>query len=179
MHACLRSTLLAHWLGRNKLLGSRNLSSALVEAGDKTTVTTWVTAYDETVGPSGCWPSGCTAELTRDSNLSPNSRWSCEHGLENAPCEIWYIFEVPQDIVTLKMAFYLGDRRTRSFSVTTFNNDDDSHVTYEFTSSGDRLGYDTFELNSDETYKLQVTPSDPNYYDWFSVTEVKFDVRML
>lgn len=72
----------------------------------------------------------------------------------------------------LQIAFYKGDERTRSFSVTTYNQDDQSQITYDFTSSGTTLGYESFTLNSDETYRLYITPAEPNYDDWLSITEV-------
>lgn len=73
----------------------------------------------------------------------------------------------------MQMAFYKGDERTRSFTVTTFNNrESQSEITYHFTSSGETLGYEKFELDSDETYELYITPDDPNEEDWIGITEV-------
>lgn len=86
---------------------------------------------------------------------------NCHHEL---PCI--FIRKYPQ------VAFYKGDERTRSFSVTTVNQNDQSTVTYEFTSSGTTTDYESFELNSDSTYRLYVTPTGDNYYDWLSITEV-------
>lgn len=145
-----------------------------VEAGEVTTVITWANAYDEKLlSTGGCDPYGCTAELTRDSDLSPSSRWSCKYAVDNAPCVIWYEFGDALHVEQIEMGFYKGDERTRAFSVTTFNANDDTEVTYDFTSSGETLGYDVFVLNASEAVsKLYVTPTDPNYYDWLSITEV-------
>lgn len=145
----------------------------LTDVAERTTVTTWANMYDEkTLTSGGCDPAGCTPELTRDSDLDPSSRWSCKYGVGNTPCQLWFEFEEPQDIVEFEMAFYKGNERTRAFTVTTFNADDDTEITDEFTSSGGTLDYDIFFLGSDQTYKLVITPDDPNYYDWLSITEV-------
>lgn len=59
--------------------------------------------------------------------------------------------------------------------MTTLNNtdrDDEKNITYDFTSSGHTLGFETFRLNSDETYELYITPKDPKSEVWLSITEV-------
>lgn len=147
--------------------------AGLVDARERTTVIASANVFDEkTVVDGGCDPSGCTADLTRDLNLNGTSRWSCKFDLESTPCQLWYSFEDPQDIVRLEIAFYKGDERTRAFSVTTFNDFGSSSFNYEFVSSGGTLDYELFEINSSGVLEMFITPLDPNFNDWLSIVEV-------
>lgn len=80
-------------------------------------------------------------------------------------------FDRAQDIVTLRLAFYKGDERTRRFKVKTFDSNGQKKK-YKFTSSGSTLGFEDFQLDSDETVKIMITPINPNKDDWISITEV-------
>lgn len=145
----------------------------LVDASERTDIDTSANAYDARVSTiGGCDPGGCAPEFSRDSVIAPESRWSCKYDLEGKPCNLWFRFKEPQDIVELQVAFYKGNERKRAFSVVTFNNSDESGVIYQFTSHGDSLGFENFAINTDETYELYITPAEPNYDDWLSITEV-------
>lgn len=132
---------------------------------------TWVSAYDK----KKCGGRDCTAELTRDSDLSPSSRWSCKYSLTHAPCEIRYGFKEAQDVAKLAIAFYKGDKRKRSFSVMTLSVEGDRSFT--FTSSGDTLGYQEFELDSTGVIELLIMPTDSKR--WFGITEVNGYATMI
>lgn len=146
-----------------------------MDVGTKTAVSTWAWAYDtRTVDAGGCDPSGCTPELTRDSDLAPSSRWSCQYSIESKPCRLFYSFEDDPNIVTLNLAFYKGDERTRQFFVKTYSSDRSvENQMLTFTSSGATLGFESFEINSNQTSYMYVAPSGDNYYDWISITEVR------
>lgn len=153
-----------------------SLATALVDANTKTAISTWAWAHDEkTLDAGGCDPDGCTSELTLDSDTHPSSRWSCKYDLANKPCRLFYSFDSPQDIVTLDLAFFKGDERTRTFFVKTYNAHRDYPGTSAvFTSSGSTLGYESFELNTNQTWYMYLAPSTAgdNDKDWISITEV-------
>lgn len=101
-----------------------NSGCALVEAGTKTTITASANAYDVRPGAaysnSGCMEDGCTPGLTRDGETDDTeSRWSCIPSIvaNGELCEIDFMFENPQDIVEVKVAFWKGDERTRTLEV--------------------------------------------------------------
>lgn len=97
---------------------------ALVEAGTKTTVTASANAYDPrpgaAYGNNGCMEDGCKPALTRDGETDDTeSRWSCAPSMVAGGkfCEIEFMFESPQDIVEVQVAFWKGDERTRTLEV--------------------------------------------------------------
>lgn len=144
-----------------------------MEVGTKTNVTTTASAFDpKTLPAGGCDPVGCTAELSRDSDIDPSSRWSCQYGLAGAPCEIWYTWEEAQYIIEMRLAFYKGDERTRAFTVKIFDGDDIELNSYDYTSSGGTLEHELFAVDGPDVSKVMITPAEPNVFDWFSVTEV-------
>ncbi|CAN0466604.1 unnamed protein product, partial [Laminaria digitata] len=117
---------------------------------------------------------GCVPDNTRDNDIWANSRWSCQGDIldssdEDDGCCITYSFEVPQDIVTLQIAFHRGDESTRTLDV--FDNGS-HHRT--ITSSGSTLGYQDFNLYTDETKDIKICVWDPawNTDVWLSITEV-------
>ncbi|CBJ33863.1 hypothetical protein Esi_0657_0002 [Ectocarpus siliculosus] len=62
----------------------------VVEAGELGTVTATADLYDDRLGDTvGCDPDGCTAALTRDGDMSEDSRWSCAPELGGL-CSISY-----------------------------------------------------------------------------------------
>lgn len=69
------------------------------------------------------------------------------------------------------MAFFKGDERTRSFRAITTDSGGDKNI-YSFTTSGETDGFESFELNTDETVQLVIKADDPNKYDWLSIFEV-------
>ena len=71
----------------------------------------------------------------------------------------------------MRIAFHRGDENTRSLDV--FDNGD-QHST--ITSSGSTLGYQNFELNTDETEDIKLCLDNPNENTnvWLSITEVRW-----
>lgn len=80
--------------------------------------------------------------------------------------------ESPQDIVEIRIAFYKGEERTRSFLVKMWA-DDGRKETKTFTSSGETKGFEAFQLDTDDTVKLQIAPASPNSLDWLTIYEVR------
>lgn len=123
----------------------------------------------------GCPPSGCFPGNTRDGSTDPLSRWSCER-VSGRSCEICFSLEgEPQDIVRLEIAFYKGDIRQRLFDVTTLDTSGKTCTYPRFLSTGTTLGFESWDLNSDETVKvcLQYAPNPAlSTNTWFSITEV-------
>lgn len=99
----------------------------IVEVGMKTGVSVVATAHDAraslTSDEGGCGEygyGGCEPMLTRDGITSEiESRWSCATKIveDEGPCEIEFIFDEPQDIVDIEVAFWMGDERTRTLEV--------------------------------------------------------------
>lgn len=149
-------------------------TSSLVDAGERTTVTVETSAFDERTSEFGCSPHGCTAENTRDNNLDVSSRWSCKGDLVGGEggCCIEYVFEEPQDIVSLGIAFYKGTERPRTLNV--YNN---GNLYDQVVSSGSSDGLQEFALGSDDTADLMLCLdlSDYNGGDWLSITEVRLE----
>lgn len=85
------------------------------------------TAHDTRAGRSsedvGCGvegEGGCEPVLAHDGDSSEiESRWSCATKIVEggAPCEIEFLFDEPQDIVDIEVAFWKGDQRTRTLEV--------------------------------------------------------------
>lgn len=143
--------------------------AGLVDAATRTTVTVSASAYDE----EGCGSSGCSADLTRDSDSEEDdSRWSCHYDLEDSNCKLWYRFEDPQYLDSVELAFYKGDQRTRSFLVKTFNSDN-TRMTVRFTSSGVTDGFESFEVGRDDVAKMYIQPIAPDRDEWISIKEVR------
>lgn len=149
--------------------------SALVDAGERTTVTVEATGLDARTSGSGCSPSGCIPENTRDNNLEANSRWSCSGRLVdgNEDCCIEYSFDEPQDIVNLNIAFTRGTERTRLLNVF-----DNGNFLSQIESSGLTDDFEEFVLNSDETAELTLCLDDSRPdSEFLSITEVQFMVE--
>ena len=150
--------------------------SDLVDARERTSVGVDATGYDKRTSGSGCSPDGCVPYNTRDDDLSANSRWSCQGGIldssdDDKGCCITYSFEEPQDIVRMQIAFHKGDERVRTLDV--FDNGD-YHSTIG--SSGSTLGYQSFDLSTDETEDIELCLEDPEMSTdvWLSITEVRW-----
>ncbi len=98
-----------------------------VEVGTKTGVSVAATAHDERPGRSndevGCGETGeggCEPYLAHDGDSGEiESRWSCATKIveDGAPCEIEFLFDEPQDIVDIRVAFWKGDQRSRTLEV--------------------------------------------------------------
>lgn len=75
----------------------------------------------------------------------------------------------------MKLSFYKGDERTRSFKVKLDNNGVDD-MEYEFTST-QTLDYENYLLNSDETKELCLESTGLKNSEWFNPNEIKFYVN--
>ena len=88
------------------------------DASVKTTVSVSANAYDtRSSNNNGCGNTGCLPELTRDSSIIPESRWSCSKNLGNGNCYMEFAFDSPQDVISMNIAFHKGDERTRKIKV--------------------------------------------------------------
>ena len=88
------------------------------DASVKTTVSVTANAYDtRSSSNNGCGTTGCLPELTRDSSIVPESRWSCSKSLGNGNCYLEFSFDSPQDVISMNIAFHKGDERTRKIKV--------------------------------------------------------------
>ena len=98
--------------------------SGYVLASTKTTIVASTNGYDTRPGAAsgdvGCGMNGCLPALAQDGiSDDTESRWSCELGSdpEGALCKIDFVFEDPQDIMEVQVAFYKGEERTRTLEV--------------------------------------------------------------
>ncbi|CAN0430983.1 unnamed protein product, partial [Scytosiphon promiscuus] len=120
-------------------------------------------------------PDGCVPSNTRDQDLTANSRWSCQGSTldssdEDDGCCITYSFGQAQDIVRMQVAFHRGDERTRTLDVF-----DNGLLHSTITSSGSTLGFESFDLSTDETENIKLCLGDPenNTNVFVSITEVR------
>lgn len=81
-------------------------------------------AYDTRPGQDkdmrGCGEHGCEPELSRDGiTADAESRWSCAQEIvpDGGLCEIEFVFEDPQDIIEVQVAFWKADERDRTLEV--------------------------------------------------------------
>ncbi|CAN0058241.1 unnamed protein product, partial [Laminaria digitata] len=111
-------------------------------------------------------------ENTRDRDI--NSRWSCKGDIitGSGGCWIEYYLDEPQDIVEVQLAFYKGTSRTRTLNVY-----ENSQFHSQIQSSGTTNGYQTFELDTDETSVLRFYLDDweNNPTMWLSIKEVRLN----
>lgn len=92
--------------------------SMQIDASAKTTVSVSTNAYDTRLsGNYGCGTTGCLPDLTRDGNTEDESRWSCSKSLGSGTCYVEYAFDSPQDVISMNIAFYKGNERTRTIEV--------------------------------------------------------------
>ena len=87
--------------------------------------------------------------------------------LEDENCEITYIFEQPQDIVRMFIAFYKGDERTRELKVKV-----NASSRYTVESSGETNGFEEFALDLDGTESLTLEGLGLHRDQWIAITEV-------
>lgn len=83
------------------------------------------TRTGEAFGDVGCGEDGCQPELTRDGSVDLESRWACAQNLDpdGGLCEIAFMFEEPQDIMEIQVAFFKGDERSRTLQVRELRHD--------------------------------------------------------
>ncbi|CAN0372066.1 unnamed protein product [Ectocarpus sp. 12 AP-2014] len=125
-------------------------ASTAIEVGEVTTVTVTTNAFDTRTDDDGCAPDGCTAENTRDGDLTDNSRWSCSAGLVEAAggaageeCQIVFELGEAQLVTSVSVAFFKGDTRTRTLNINV-----NGELLEVVTSSGTTSGLETFELDA-------------------------------
>ena len=127
--------------------------------------------YDTRPYYPGCSPHGCIPENTRDGSRASNSRWSCKGDIldNDKGCWIKYSFHEPQDLENIRIAFYEGDENTRKLKVYT-----NGKYYGKIKSSGKTNGFQTFDLDTDETseLKLYLDNYKSNSDVWLSITEV-------
>lgn len=126
-------------------------------------------AYDT----EACGSSGCSPDLTRDSDSKDdNSRWSCHNDLNiGRNCKLWYRFRDPQNVRSVELAFYEGDQQPRSSKVRTIDSNN-NRIKEILTSSGTTDGFEAFEVVRDDVVKpnIQFIPLCSD--DWVGVKEV-------
>lgn len=138
-----------------------------MDASERTLVTVTANAFYMNTLWFGCPPNGCVATNTRDGDLS--TRWSCKkYLLDGTDCAITYMFEEPQDIVLMLIAFYKGDERTRALNI--YLNGSPYTV---IESSGKTEWFEVFELNTNHTETLALEALDLRGNEWISITEVR------
>ena len=150
----------------------RALVAALVDARERTTVDVDASGYDPRTSGSGCSPNGCIPANTRDGSRSSNSRWSCKGDIfdssdDDEGCWIAYYIDEPQDLVEIQVAFYKGKEDKSTLKV--YNN---GRYHGKIKSSGSTNGYQTFELDTNETEELKLRLDDDGDV-WISITEVR------
>lgn len=112
--------------------------------------------------------------LERSNFVQPifeHPRFLCDPYPTPNTARLTFRLDDPQDIVELNIAFFKGDERTRTFLVKSWNEEGVKTTRY-FTSSGTITGFENFEIDTEETVKLQIVPSSPNTLDWLSIVEV-------
>lgn len=139
-------------------------------------------AFDERADDAGCAPDGCTAENTRDGDLTDVSRWSCSAELVAASggaggeeCQIVYEFSEAQVVQGVAVAFWKGDTRTRTLNI---NVNGVLHTVVE--SGGTTSGLETFALEGAEgvlTLGLESSGLAPD--EFLSIIEVRGGVLVL
>ncbi|CAM9160508.1 unnamed protein product [Ectocarpus sp. 4 AP-2014] len=141
-----------------------------VEAGSLGTVTATSAIFDPSLGDSnGCDPAGCTAELTRDGDVSDGSRWSCAPSL-GGTCSISYDLGAVYDLSELRLALYKGTTRVRTVDVTV-----DGSLAITWTSSGTTDGFESVDLSGYSGQDVTVT-GVLDASEWLSITETKIMV---
>ncbi|CAM9778380.1 unnamed protein product, partial [Hapterophycus canaliculatus] len=141
-----------------------------VEAGILGTVTTTADLYDTRLGnANGCDPEGCTAELTRDGDLSEASRWSCASSL-GGTCSISYDLGVIRSLSELRLVLFKGATRVRTVEVYV-----DDVLTTTWTSSGTTDGFESIDLSGYSGQYLTVMSLEDDSA-WLSIIETEIMV---
>ena len=99
-----------------------------VLAGTKTTIGVSANAFDTRPGGASgdsCGGDGCSPDRSIDGIIHDiASRWSCEHDFvsDGQPCQIEFVFDDPQDIMEVQVAFWKGEERSRTLEVSRTRN---------------------------------------------------------
>ncbi|CAM9918634.1 unnamed protein product, partial [Ectocarpus sp. 8 AP-2014] len=141
-----------------------------VEAGSLGTVTATSALFDPSLGDSnGCDPAGCTADLTRDGDVSDESRWSCAPAL-GGTCSISYDLGAVYDLSELRLALYKGTTRVRTVDVNV-----DGSLATTWTSSGTTDGFESIDLSGYSGQDVTVI-GVLDTSEWLSITETEIMV---
>ncbi|CAM9345645.1 unnamed protein product [Scytosiphon promiscuus] len=139
-------------------------------AGTVSTVTATAALYDTSLADdNGCDPSGCTADLTRDGDLSTTSRWSCSPQLGGA-CTISYDLGGVFDISELNLAMYKGSERQVTAEVYV-----DEVLITTWTSSGTTDDFESIDLSGSSGQLIGVTGVLADS-EWLSIVETEIMV---
>eukprot|EP00903_Cladosiphon_okamuranus_P020463 g18782.t1 len=140
------------------------------EAGDVGTVTTASDLYDTNLsGDGGCDPAGCTADLTRDGDLTEGSRWSCAPKL-GGQCSISYDLGAVRDLSQLRLALYKGAIRVRTVEVYV-----DGTLATTWTSSGTTAGFESIDLSRTSGSMIEIVGVLADN-EWLSIIETEIMV---
>lgn len=137
-----------------------------MDAGELTEVT--VTANGWETSEDICGAGGCVPGNTRDGSMADMSRWACKEDIVGDNCVIDFEFEEPQDLVSMKIAFYKGDESKQEFKLRV-----NGEVVTKLESSGETDGYETFMLNTDETSSLGLEGLGMDGDEYMSIIEVR------
>ncbi|CBJ29586.1 Likely pseudogene [Ectocarpus siliculosus] len=138
----------------------------VVEAGELGTVTATADLYDDRLGDTvGCDPDGCTAALTRDGDMSEDSRWSCAPELGGL-CSISYDLGAEYSIDELQLAMYQGDTRVRTVDVAV-----DGDLVTTWTSSGTTSGFESVDMSGATGQVVTITGAELSDSEWLSIVE--------
>eukprot|EP00904_Undaria_pinnatifida_P003019 jgi/Undpi1/12718/HiC_scaffold_6.g02386.m1 len=116
-----------------------------------------------------------TGDCVSEDGISDDteSRWSCELGSdpEGGLCKIDFVFEDPQDIMEVQVAFYKGEERTRTLEVTINGVAVGKFDSYKG-STFNALGVQATGVST-----LTLTSVGPAENGWISLIEVRFLVE--
>jgi len=128
--------------------------------------------------PSSMYPivtassnDGNVPENTLDGDLSESSRWSA-YGIGE-----WIKFELEQteNVAVLKIAFNMGDTRQSNIQIQRSFDGNSWDNLLTATSSGETLGFESFNLNGAQGRYFRVIGNGNSVNDWNSFTEVAFE----
>ncbi|CAM9225071.1 unnamed protein product [Ectocarpus fasciculatus] len=149
---------------------SRFVGAASVEAGTLATVTAVADLYEPSLSAeNGCDPSGCAAELTRDGDVSDESRWSCAPSL-GGTCSISYDLGAVRVLSELRLALYQGTTRVRTVDVAV-----DGSPATTWTSSGTTDGFESIDLTGYSGQDITITGVLDDL-EWVSIKETEIIV---
>ena len=137
----------------------------LVEAVTKTAVSVSTNMFDtragEAFGDVGCGETGCRPELTMDGSVDLESRWACAQKLNpgGGVCQIVFVFEDPQDIVEVQVAFYKGSERSRTLQVKKLLHDKQRKLAYSSAKTALRSHRSRACIGGTPVYSLAVYPT--------------------
>jgi F5/8 type C domain len=112
---------------------------------------------------------GNVPQNTVDNNL--NTRWS-NFGL---PSWIQYDLGEPQPICNVDIAWYRGDLRVNTFTVSVSNDGINFTPIFSGQSSGRTTGLESYDVRDTMAKYVRITVTDNTENDWSSITEVRIN----